>query len=108
MRVQSLCSSFVVVLVAFQAVLVQNGAEASTARKIQILNEVTGPIEVYWIHPTTREATLMSTPDVMAGANFNLDSFVGHEFEIRDKEKCEANVKSPECRSKFFNDLIYH
>ena len=56
----------------------------NTSRGIKILNESGSRVEVYWIHPQTREGTLMSSPDVMNGASFPLNSFVGHEFELRE------------------------
>lgn len=74
-------------------------AAASNGRKIQILNEGTSRIEVYWIHPTTRQASLMSTPDVLAGADFVLDSFVGHEFQVRKKKTCKDGVDKKECQT---------
>ncbi|KAL7569271.1 hypothetical protein ACA910_016823 [Epithemia clementina (nom. ined.)] len=73
-------------------------AAQATGRKIQILNESKSRIEVYWIHPHTREASLMSTPDIMQGADFVLDSFVGHEFQVQEKKTCKDGVHKKECR----------
>jgi len=43
----------------------------------------------------SRELTLMSSPNVLNGATFNLNSFVGHEFELR-----EIPSKSRACKGK--------
>ena len=56
----------------------------STSRHITILNNSGRTIEIYWIHPTTGEGVLMTTPSLTNGANFPLDSFVGHTFEARE------------------------
>ena len=89
------------------AVVVQ-GAPATngnTSRHINIQNESGGRVEIYWIHPNTREASLMSNPNVMNGANFPLDSFIGHEFEVRElpsKQTGGYKSEDQECRSTFF------
>ena len=84
-------------------------AEASSttslSRSITILNESGSRIEVYWIHPETGEGTLMSTPDVLNGANFPLNSFVGHQFEIRELPGKATGVCKSEgqvCRNGYF------
>jgi hypothetical protein len=77
----------------------------STSRSIQILNESGSRLEVYWIQPQTRVGTLMSTPDVMNGASFPLNSYVGHEFELRELPSKSTGVcKSDDqtCRSVYF------
>jgi hypothetical protein len=69
------------------------------------MNESGSRVEIYWIHPQTREATLMSSPNVMNGATFPLNSFVGHEFEVRELPSVKSGVCSSEdqtCRSNFF------
>lgn len=53
-------------------------------RSIKIINDTGGKIEIYWIHPDTREPSLMSSPYVVTGADFPLESYVGHEFEARE------------------------
>ena len=73
----------------------------STSRSIKILNESGSRVEVYWIHPQTREGTLMSSPNVMHGASFPLNSFVGHEFELREL----PSATSGECKSE---DKVCH
>jgi hypothetical protein len=76
-----------------------------TARDIKILNESGSRVEVYWIHPQTRAASLMSSPNVMNGASFPLNSFAGHEFEIRELPSATTGVCKGEdqvCRSAYF------
>ena len=76
-----------------------------TARNIKILNESGSRVEVYWIHPQTRAASLMSSPNVMNGASFPLNSFAGHEFEIRELPSTNTGVCKSEdqvCRSAYF------
>lgn len=51
-------------------------------------------VEIYWIHPQTKALTLMSTPNVLNGASFNLNSYIGHEFEIREL----PSVKTGSCK----------
>lgn len=63
------------------------------SRKFQILNEGQSKVELYWIHPQTRDAVIMSNPDIIPGAEFPLDSFVAHEFEVREL-KCQTDIGS--------------
>jgi 2OG-Fe(II) oxygenase superfamily len=75
-------------------------------RHIKIVNESGTKVQVYWIHPQTRDASLMSDPHVVVGAEFPLESYVGHEFEVR--ELADANTgectKSADkvCRQTYF------
>ena len=59
-------------------------ASADPGRSFSIINESGRRIEVHWIHPETNEMVLQSTPDILAGASFALNSFVGHSFQIRE------------------------
>jgi len=77
----------------------------TTARDIRIVNNNKSRVEVYWVHPDTREGFLMSSPNIMSGADFSLNSFIGHEFELREKPstrtgKCESEDQT--CRNDFF------
>jgi hypothetical protein len=77
----------------------------NTQRHINILNESGTNVEIHWIHPTTRAPTLMSTPHVMNGASFPVDSFIGHEFEVRELPSVKTGVCRSDdqtCRSAFF------
>lgn len=59
-------------------------AARSPNRSIQMLNDSGSKIDVYWIHPTTKERKIMSSNPVMFGATFPLQTYVGHEFEMRE------------------------
>ena len=53
-------------------------------RKIAIANESGTKISISWQNPDNGDLILMSTPDVMPGADFPLDSFVGHAFVVKE------------------------
>ena len=60
---------------------------------------------VYWIHPDTRDVHIMSNPFVMNGASFPLNSYVGHEFEVRElpsEATGECKSEDQTCRSTYF------
>jgi hypothetical protein len=76
----------------------------ATERPIKILNESGSKVEIYWIHPQTGALTIMSSPNVLNGASFNLNSFIGHEFEIRELPSsktgvCKGNGNEQTCRT---------
>ena len=76
----------------------------ATERPIRILNESGSKVEIYWIHPQTGELSLMSAPNVLNGASFNLNSYIGHQFEIRELPSAKTGVCKGEeqtCRTNF-------
>eukprot|EP00584_Thalassiosira_punctigera_P007889 CAMPEP_0172535056 /NCGR_PEP_ID=MMETSP1067-20121228/7220_1 /TAXON_ID=265564 ORGANISM="Thalassiosira punctigera, Strain Tpunct2005C2" /NCGR_SAMPLE_ID=MMETSP1067 /ASSEMBLY_ACC=CAM_ASM_000444 /LENGTH=477 /DNA_ID=CAMNT_0013319949 /DNA_START=14 /DNA_END=1447 /DNA_ORIENTATION=+ len=76
-----------------------------SARSIQIMNESSRRVEVHWIHPDTGELVLQSTPDILHGASFALNSFVGHAFEVRELPTKKTGVCGGEeeaCRVDYF------
>ncbi|KAL7489216.1 hypothetical protein ACHAW6_014786 [Cyclotella cf. meneghiniana] len=78
---------------------------ASVERSIQIMNESGRRVEVHWIHPQTGEMVLQSTPDVLAGASFALNSYVGHTFQVRELPGKKTGVcegESQQCRIEQF------
>ena len=80
--------------------------ESPDARSIQILNESGRRVDVSWIHPETEELVLQSTPDVLAGASFSLNSFVSHSFLVREmpgKKTGECEGSEGECRVDYFS-----
>eukprot|EP00527_Entomoneis_sp_CCMP2396_P003937 CAMPEP_0198147638 /NCGR_PEP_ID=MMETSP1443-20131203/36914_1 /TAXON_ID=186043 /ORGANISM="Entomoneis sp., Strain CCMP2396" /LENGTH=485 /DNA_ID=CAMNT_0043812051 /DNA_START=186 /DNA_END=1643 /DNA_ORIENTATION=- len=83
----------VLLLLLGSCVNVVTSAANGKARKFVTLNEGTRKIELYWIHPQTRDAVIMSNPDIMPGADFPLDSFIGHAFEAREM-KCKQDLGS--------------
>jgi len=47
----------------------------------------------------------MSSPDIINGADFALDSFIGHEFEVRELPSKRTGLCKSEdqvCRNGFF------
>lgn len=71
----------------------------ATERPIKILNLSGSKVEISWIHPQTGELVLMSSPNVLNGASFNLNSFIGHEFEIRELPSGKTGIcKDQTCR----------
>ncbi|KAL3927851.1 MAG: hypothetical protein SGBAC_012905 [Bacillariaceae sp.] len=76
-----------------------------TERKINILNDSGSKLAIYWVNPQTKEGVLMTVPDVMHGASFPLNSFVGHDFEVREVPAVSTGLCKSEdqtCRSTFF------
>jgi hypothetical protein len=57
---------------------------ASPERNFNIINESGRRVELHWVHPETGEMVLQSTPDILAGATFALNSYVGHTFQVRE------------------------
>ena len=81
-------------------------ADSPDARSIQILNESGRRVDISWIHPQTEELVLQSTPDVLAGASFSLNSFVTHSFLVRElpgKKSGECEGSEGECRVDYFS-----
>ena len=64
--------------------LVGTANARDTRRKIAIANDSGSKISISWVHADTGERVLMSNPDVMPGADFPLDSFVGHSFAVEE------------------------
>ena len=73
-------------------------------RNIAIHNDSGSKVEVYWIHPFTKETVLQSTPYIYNGATFSLNSFVSHAFEAREMPgrsgKCAGDDNT--CRVGYF------
>ena len=86
--------------------VVTASSESPDARSIQILNESGRRVDISWIHPQTEELVLQSTPDVLAGASFSLNSFVTHSFLVRElpgKKSGECEGSEGECRVDYFS-----
>jgi len=80
-------------------------AASQVERAIQIMNESGRRVEVHWIHPDTGEMVLQSTPDILHGATFALNSWVGHAFEVRELPAKKTGVCGGEdevCRVDHF------
>ena len=84
--------------------------EVDTSRSFIVVNDSGVSIEMYWVEPETREAFLLSTPNVglYNGAQMPFDSYVGHEFEIREMpaaESGECDNENNVCHSATFTVL---
>merc|ERR1719221_454058 len=79
--------------------------KSPSARSIQILNESTRRVEVHWVNPDTKELVLQTTPDILHGASFALNSFVGHYFQVTElpaKKTGECFGEDGACRTDHF------
>lgn len=89
----------------FMLSLAQAASSRDPKRKISIANQSASKISISWQHPQTGERILMSTPDVMPGADFPLDSFVGHSFVVVELPTADGVChKAPQqqCRETTF------
>ena len=71
-------------------------------RRIKIVNESGGNLEVYYVRRSTRDTELISVPSVVQGAEFLVDTHVGHEFEFREMAGPSGTCKDHVCRQTFF------
>jgi hypothetical protein len=80
-------------------------AKDPKSRSIRIQNESGHKLEVYWVHPQTKEKSLQSDPHVLNGATFNLNSFITHHFEVRELPGTKTGVcggENQSCRLGYF------
>lgn len=90
-------------------------AQRGHDRSIQIFNESGHRVEVYWVHVETEERVAQSESPIFNGASLNLNSYIGHTFEVRElpsKRTNECGGKDKECRSAYLtvnenDDQIY-
>jgi hypothetical protein len=71
------------------------------ARSINIMNESGRRVEIHWINPDDGSMVLQSTPDVLNGASLTLNSYMGHNFEVRElpaKKTMECAGEDKQCR----------
>ncbi len=61
-------------------------------------------MEIYWIHPQTKETLLQSDPFIYNGATFSLNSYASHAFEARELKSKKGNCggKDNTCRVGYF------
>ena len=59
-------------------------AAGPTPRSINVVNESGRRVEIHWVHPDNGSFVLQTTPDILNGASFSLNSFVGHRFQVRE------------------------
>lgn len=80
-------------------------AKIDTERQITIMNESGRRIVIHWMHPDTDELVLQSDPDVLNGASTDLNSYVGHTFQVRELPAKKTGVCAGEdetCRIDHF------
>lgn len=76
-----------------------------TARPINIKNRSGHKVELYWIHPQTKVGQLQSDPNIINGADFPINSYVGHHFELRGLKKdgkCGHGMRGKGCHKAYF------
>ena len=81
----------VVVVVAVQFLSTTTLAYEDVSRTISIMNESGRRVAIYWMNPDDDELMLQSDPDILHGASFDLNSYVGHQFEVRELPKKRTN-----------------
>ena len=77
---------------------------AMETRSINIQNDSGTKVEVFWIHPDTKETVLQSSPFIYNGATLNLSSFSSHAFEAREMPGKTGNCLGDDdtCRVGYF------
>jgi hypothetical protein len=60
------------------------------------LNESGARVELHWLDGKTKAPSLLSNPYIYDGAPFQLNTFVGHEFEVREVPSDKTGVCSDE------------
>lgn len=75
----------------------------SVERHIQIINSSGHRVEIFWVHPQTSELVKQTDPHVHDGATFELNSFVGHTFQVIElaSSKTGACIEN-ECKTNYF------
>ena len=75
------------------------------SRSVRVMNKSGVRIDIFWIHPHTRELAPSHTDGdgVMYGGETGISSYIGHEFELvelpsKKTQKCAQN----ECRKTYF------
>mmetsp|Transcript_33688 Transcript_33688/g.81667 ORF Transcript_33688/g.81667 Transcript_33688/m.81667 type:complete len:465 (+) Transcript_33688:359-1753(+) len=99
------CAAIVLLCLCVYNALAAPTTNKQTERKINILNDSGSKFEIYWINPQTRAGVVMTPAAIMHGANFPLNSFVGHEFEVREFPSASTGLCKSEdqvCRTTLF------
>jgi hypothetical protein len=86
--------------------LVSSIHSQSTEKSLPIINNSGGNVALYWINPNTREPQFLSElSSIEDGREFPVNTFTGHEFELRELPTSRGIcTSSPDqtCRSKYF------
>ena len=90
-------------LVSFNnCVTIIDGAR-SVERHIQIINSSGHRVEIFWVHPQTSELIKQTDPHVHDGATFELNSFVGHTFQVIELPSSKTGACIDyECKTNYF------
>eukprot|EP00545_Synedropsis_sp_CCMP1620_P002706 CAMPEP_0119012880 /NCGR_PEP_ID=MMETSP1176-20130426/7675_1 /TAXON_ID=265551 /ORGANISM="Synedropsis recta cf, Strain CCMP1620" /LENGTH=484 /DNA_ID=CAMNT_0006965917 /DNA_START=28 /DNA_END=1482 /DNA_ORIENTATION=+ len=80
------------------------GSKQKADRSIVIYNFSNSRVEVSWVNPDNGNRALMSEPNVLHGASFNLNSYVNHNFEVKELPHSKTGEcrQASECRSAIF------
>lgn len=95
-------------VVASSALLVSlsflSGVWSIADRKIVLRNNSGKRVELNWVNEANGDRVLMSDPDILAGTEFNMDSYVSHRFEVKEvPSKKTGSCKNPrKCSTGFF------
>ena len=76
-----------------------------TGRSINIKNRSGHKVELYWIHPQTKVGQLQSDPNIINGADYGINSYIGHHFELRGLKKggkCGHGMRGKGCHKAYF------
>lgn len=74
------------------------------ARSVRVLNESGVKIDLFWIHPETRQLadSHSSGEGVMYGAETGISSYVGHTFEVQEMPGRFGECLHKLCRKAYF------
>lgn len=73
------------------------GSSNSQERSFEIINESGANFDLFWLNPKNGEGVKLSPASIIDGERFPLNSFVGHEFELREVPLTEGgNCSSPD------------
>eukprot|EP00804_Cyclotella_cryptica_P029451 CCRYP_011270-RA/>CCRYP_011270-RA protein AED:0.18 eAED:0.18 QI:2826/1/1/1/0.75/0.4/5/1530/114 len=79
--------------------------QQSIERSIAIMNQSGRRVDVHWVPPYKGEMILQSKPDILNGASLNLNSYVGHTFQVRELPGKVSGVcagENQQCRIEHF------
>jgi hypothetical protein len=75
------------------------------SRSVRILNQSGSKIDIYWIHPVTRDLAHSNTDGqgIAYGSETGIASYVGHEFEVHELPSPKTGkCKHTRCRRTSF------
>ena len=75
------------------------------SRSVRVMNKSGARIDIFWIHPNTRELAPSHTEGdgVMYGGETGISSYIGHEFEVVElPSKKTKKCVQKECRKTTF------